>query len=616
MKKVIVIVLIFVIIGILAGTAYMFLGTDLFKTPDQLFKKYLLTSIIDLTQAEYKPYNEILTKISEKQSDIKYIASDETEENKIEVNYLANPTDKNSKMNFNMFVEGNEYASISAIITEKIFGIQMKDIHDKYLALENRDLKKVAENFLPEEEVNKIPDVIIFPEKVTPEEKEKLKGIMIKYIAKINESITPDKYIVEKQVSTTIDSQSLVTDKYSLIMNENEFSKIILNTILELLNDQEFLIICESRVDAQNIENLKQSINTSLEELEKQTKQTQIKISIYVENKKTRKTEIISKTGSTEWFLIDNELESSFVVKNVLNKNTSNKIGQENILKINNKFENNNGTLTIEEKRIFNKKDVEKYKEESSSLFNNTSKYEDSETKTIIVTTVSDNLIVGEITFESLQNKDIESNDMEEKQEVYTTNKFEINFNPGLEIEQLNQENALILNDYTAEDYTNLGTELILNALKTGNEKPKSLIGSLSMYLAFFAPPQEMVDEAPSFEESSQNEFEESEQVENNEVIDIRNDIYNYVFDGLNKCLTEYKDEFSVNEEVRLEDYLTVENVQEECPENYVLELLDGITMKCIVNGADIYYITMNINGETLLVDELNVYTEEEYSNM
>ena len=613
MKKAIIALLIFIIIGGLAGGAYVFLMTDILKTPDQLFKKYLVTSIIDLTKMEMDPYGKVISRLSEESAQIKYASVDESQENKIELSYVSNPIDKKMKIDFGMNVEGNEYLSISAIIAEEIFGIQMKDVHEKYLALENRDLKKIVREFGTEETAQNIPDKIVFPEKMLQEDKDKMIAIITKYVGKINESIPAEKYIVEKQVAVSIGTENITTDKYSLIMDENEFLTLILNTMQELLADQEFLDLCKNRVDTQTIENLKQSINDSLIEVQKQTKQAQLKVSVYVADKITKKVEIISKEGTTEWFLKNTETESNFTIKNVANKTAKNKVASESIFKINNKITGSQGVLTIEEKTTYNPKDVKALEKNDSSLFDEDTKYEDSETKTIITSEFSDSNITGEIVLEGFENEKSDS----DGEISAMKNTFEITFNQNLNIEELNEENTLILNDYTPEDFSNLGTELIMNALKTANEKPNSFIGSMAMLISFLAPTPE-IDNSEMIDGDFviEDDIIETNETEEITIVDERENVYNYVLSGLNKSLIEFKNELSLNEDANIGDFLTVENVQEECPENYALELLDGTTMKCIINGEECFYITMNINGETLLVDEINVYTEEEYLNM
>ncbi len=609
MKKIVVAVMILLIIGGLAGGAYVFLMTDIFKTPDQLFKKYLVSSIIDLGKVQYEPYGNILSRSSKEPMELKYVSTDSSENNKIEVNYLSNSTDNSSKLDLSMIVEGNDYFTGSLIIDKEIFGIQFKDIHDKYLALENRDLKVFAQNLGVEEDtIQNVPDEINFSNKLTEDEKTKLIEILTKYISQINSAITEENYIVEKQVSVELNNQNLVTDKYSLIMDEKEFYTLILNTVLKLLDDEKFLAICNERVDNESIEKVKHDITEVLNDLEEQTRLNQIKFSIYVENKKTKKCEIIQNDGTIEWFLENNnEAESSFTIKTISKKTSSNQVGSESIFKINNKYENNIGLLTIEEKTTYNQKDVKELEKEFSNLFSSNEEYENSQTKTIISSQFNENTITGEIILEGFKT--------EENQEEMT-NKFEINFNSEFEIEKLDLNNSVILNDYSTSDFEKLGTELITNALETAIDKPNSLIGSLSMFLQFFAPQTDDVEEIEN------NNWDDGELIlDSNEIAmpaetDEKENIYMYILNGLNQSLTEYKDEVAINENANLGDFLTVENVQEECPESYNLELIDGTTMKCIINNQNNYYITMNINGDTLLVDEIQVYTEEEYLNL
>lgn len=583
--------------------------TDLFKTPDQLFKKYLLSSALDLVQTEFRPYNEILNKMSEDTMKMEYVSSDSNGENEIKVGYLSDPTNQKSKMDLSMTVEGNDYLSVSAIITESIFGIQMKDIHEKYLALENRDLKTFAENIGVDEETSQnIPNQITFSEKFTEEEKKVLKEILTKYVSKINEAINAENYVAEKQIAVNINNQSLTADKYSLIIEEKEFSTLILNTLVELLSDQEFLTVCEGKIDSDSIGKLKQACTDSLAELEKQTTSGEFKFSIYVADKSVKKSEIITESGSTEWFLENTEGASLLSAKNISNKTNTNRVASESTLKIENKYEGSIGTLIIEEKTTYDENDIMDLANDYSSY--TTENYENTDTKITISTTNDTNAIKGKIILEGFETEE-ENNNM--------TNEFEISFKGELEIEELNSDNSLVLNDYTSADMAALGTELILNALNTANEKPDSLVGELSMFLQFFVPTTDSAEETTNTEldfntGDTVNIEDNTIAIENN--IYEKEDVENYILLGLNQSLTEYKNELAMNENANLGDFLTVENVQEECPSNYMLELIDGTTMKCTIEEHDIYYVTMDINGDGLYVNNLDVYTEQEYLDM
>ena len=80
-------------------------------------------------------------------------------------------------------------------------GIKVEELYDKYVVVENRDLKKLAGLFgLDEEDVKDIPDSI--PETDYSANKEKIETLSKKYTERIFEQISSDKYSVEKDVQT------------------------------------------------------------------------------------------------------------------------------------------------------------------------------------------------------------------------------------------------------------------------------------------------------------------------------------------------------------------------------------------------------------------------------
>ena len=61
------------------------------------------------------------------------------------------------------------------------------------------------------------------------------------------------------------------------------------------------------------------------------------------------------------------------------------------------------------------------------------------------------------------------------------------NFNNNVEIENLSEENALILNDYTEAQFGELFQELLKNAYESSQNNPNSLIGMLAQYAMFLS---------------------------------------------------------------------------------------------------------------------------------
>ena len=98
-------------------------------------------------------------------------------------------------------------------------------------------------------------------------------------------------------------------------------------------------------------------------------------------------------------------------------------------------------------------------------------------------------------------------------------------------------------------------------------------------------------------------------------VVDIKPEIQSNVKNALEICLRDYQLAILSNQEPDIGDYLTIDNIQNNSPENYALELIDGNTIKCTVDGNSVYYAIMEIDGGTMKVSYVDVYTEQEYFN-
>jgi len=88
------------------------------------------------------------------------------------------------------------------LMGNETLGIQIDELHEKYLALENRDLKKLAKTFgLDEEDIEQIPDKLEFLESsYSEEDMKKAENLKEKYLKKIDEQIDKSKYKMEKNV--------------------------------------------------------------------------------------------------------------------------------------------------------------------------------------------------------------------------------------------------------------------------------------------------------------------------------------------------------------------------------------------------------------------------------
>lgn len=637
---VLVFIIILLILAVIGGGAYIYLATDLFKTPEQLFKKYMLSNIVELVQAEVKPFDEINTRSENELTeynlnldvDMQKLEMEEMKKLDIDFKLKTDWPNKNEELEILVNKDESEFFKGYMALTNETFGIKVPDLHDKYIAVENRDFKKMAKTFgLSEEYIEMVPDKI--PTGLSKEEEEKITALATKYFNKAAEQFEETAYIAEKDITIILNQENLITDKYTLAISTKVLYTILTNTITELLDDPDFLAIINGRIDQKQLDELKGKYKEFLdqktvEDIEDQT----IKISVYALDGKTVKTEIKTDEEEAYFCIANNETESVITAVAVMPKNDYNDVGTTSTTIIKNSYVNNVGELTYETLISYNKDDIKKMQEEYDaeyadygSIFERdySEIYKDQKTKYVINTRKSnDNTYNGTVKFEGTN--------FAELKDVLTIG-FKCQFG-NASITTLSADNAIVINDYTMEDYQTLIGEIGTNLASSVLSKPDSLIGTIFTSLLggnsnteedfSYEDDYNNYDDYGNYEDldfsddSSNDNYLYPTVTDNAEVI--REEIDNNITSALETCLTNYKDEIAYNNpDANVGDFLNIDRVQEYAGTNHALELLDGTTIKCTTNkdGIDyIYYALMNID-ETYTLREVEVLTEEEYLN-
>ncbi len=636
-KKIIILIILLLILALIGGGAYIYLATDLFKTPEQLFKKYMLSNIVELTQTEIKPFDEIekrseteLTEYSLKLGvDAEKLYMEDMK--KLDIN-LALKTDwpnKNEEMEILVNKDEEEYFKGYMALSNETFGISVPDLHDKYIAVENRDFKKMAKTFeLSEEYIEQIPDKI--PSGFSKEEEEKLTTLATNYLTKIVEQFEENAYIAEKDINITVNAKEIVADKYSLLMSTKNLYTLLTNTITELLDDPEFLELTKDRIKTEQLDELKNKYKeflaeNSVEDIEDQT----IKISVYAADGRTVKTEL--KTDETEscFSIINSQTDYTIILTTVTPKNDYNDVGTTTTTTMKNTYANDAGELTYETLTSYNKDDINALQAEYDadyadydwgSGFNTdySEIYKDEKTKFIISTKKSnEDTYTGTVKFEG--------EDFEEIKDI-----LDISFKCQLgkaSVTTLSKDNSIVINDYTMEDYETLIGELGTNLVALALQKPDSLIATIFTGFmsedsttdddSYYTDDYYTNDSITFPDDSSNDNYLYPTVIDNTETF--REEIDIAITSALEICLMNYSNEITFyNPDANLGEFLNIDNVQEYCGTDYFLELPDSTTIKCTINedGIDyIYYALMDIDGENLSVREVEVLTEEEYLN-
>lgn len=261
-KNIIILSLVIAIVLFITILAVLYFATDIFKTNQQLFFKYIgQTKIIDTNFIEqYKTANNVLEEKNNSSSmQIKVIDSKENAETQIsdiqEVFTINSKGLKNVLLNqvyrdFTFLKDNQTFLTLKCLKDNNTYGIIADNILAKYLSVDNANLKELFAK-LGATDVNDIPDSIsteyeeIF--KIDEEEYNKIKN---NYFALINESINKDNFykIKNEDKSQMIGvslSEEEVINIVKIVLNNAKNDEALLNVInnkMQLLNYKDISI--------------------------------------------------------------------------------------------------------------------------------------------------------------------------------------------------------------------------------------------------------------------------------------------------------------------------------------------------------------------------------------
>lgn len=438
----IILIIVLILLIALGGAAFCVFKTDMFKSPEQLFKKYLANNVTQIEDFNFEPFNKIFERMETESSstklNIEYKDSYSEETMKLAFNVKSDFQNKAGLINIKANMgEYNDDASL--YYSNNKLGLQTDLLHEKYLIIENRDLKELAKKFgFTEDQIEEIPDKISDELLNITENEEKIAKInelQTKYINRFFEQITEDKFSVEKKVQTEVNGNSITTNKYSVNLTDKELATMLSTTLKELANDPELLSL-----NTENSEELEKAIDEFKEELDdfdKSIEKMEEKpwvLSVYESGKKVVKTEVVYDEINISLFVTNNE------IKILINSKEENSAS----ILINNNFNNGTGELSF---TVRNEKDNEEVM------------------KIVLNSTES-----GDVTTTKLR---FEGEDFKEINDALSIS-MDYEFGSNATVKNVDEDNSIILNDVEEEDLEALVTEISENML---NNSEKSLLG-------------------------------------------------------------------------------------------------------------------------------------------
>lgn len=435
MKKKIIIITILIIVVLLGGIAYAYFATDLFKTDKEMFFSYITEEKLE---TEFN--SEKLIEYYEKQETTPYesdgkISIDTTGTEELEgmngttITFEGKTNNPQKAFEQKATLDLAQGYSVPVNIKRdgETFGIQADILgEDKYIAIRNEDLKELVERFGIDTEY--IPEKIEF----NTFTKDELKQLVEKYYQFLHEELTDDMFTREKKDNQTIIKLNIPMENFVEIFSE----------LIKTIREDEIITSKFPDDFKESLEDLEQNLQEQIEE-ESYQKENSFEVAVYIAKGKTEKIEINLLKDDEEYMKMVAEFEKDTI-------------------------------------------SIEGYKEEDIAFEQNISIQMDADDLTYSINTTSydstgeeEAKIDIELTYKNLMQLDNvqeEFNiDMTQKNEAtypnyyyyYNTNEPEestINiqysnqktFSQDLELNAMDENNAIIINDATDEELQNL----------------------------------------------------------------------------------------------------------------------------------------------------------------
>ncbi len=268
-KKKIIAIIISLIVVIAGGIfAYLYFFTDMFKTPEELFYQYIGKAaqaesqydyqdmLEELKNAQTKSYVgkstvglEINSKGTSYSTRSQQAVYDEVNKVKLNLEEKSAPSQNKFAYNIGIDYDNKNIAQLELVKNNDLYGVKSDFLDDKYIAVENNNLKALAEKFgLPS---TYIPDKIEFLDiyellYISKEDQDK---IVNTYKDIIRSNISSDKFKKVENVVQKVNNEDKNTTVYALGITEKEFLNVIIKVLETAKQDDTTLNLIVDKVN-------------------------------------------------------------------------------------------------------------------------------------------------------------------------------------------------------------------------------------------------------------------------------------------------------------------------------------------------------------------------------
>ena len=459
-----IITVLILIIGVVL--IYLNIATDIFKSPDELFYKYLYqngsiadvfdTDLLDryYQRIENNAYNgtgEITIKTGmndDSESDTKEF---DTLMNNLKLSYTtkSNLAEKKQETEATIAYNDQEQFKFSVVQDNNNYGIKSEEVVYKYLKLKNENLRDIYTKLgvqnsesIPNQ-FNKI-DYNIY-KNMNAEDKAK---ILSTYQNVLNKGILSNHYTKQANVNLNFNGQSVVANAYSLTLTEEEISSLKISLLETLMTDELTLkyLVQFLQLDSSYTVQIKQSIQEEIDNLKREQIENNenVRITVYESNMQLLTT--IVETPEANYTINNNVSETNQKVTIIKQSNDGNNI---------------NTTVTLERNTSDNSNS---FKMEQISTTEETTT-----DRNAITINLNGNVDTGNLEL----NVKLENLIGNKLNEINYTDKKE--FSSSVDIEGLNDDNSVSLNNMTLEEINSLYKSIVERIQYLYNEKLQNI---------------------------------------------------------------------------------------------------------------------------------------------
>lgn len=598
-KKALLTVIIFLVLILVAFVGvYAYITLDIFRTPKELFGKYLNNQIEQAKNIDMGALKTISDNLKTTTSETQYNMQIEDEDTdsvrEVKLSFKADPINSISMLTFNINNDDEEFANYSIYADKEKVGISIPELNEKYFSIEINKMLEKVQDYAKENNLIENDNLELSTESIE-KYKNEFKTLYNKYLEEIKTNFTDDdKFSAEKNVEVDVNGTTISANRYTFSITGTEIVNIATD-VTNQISEEEVLLDFMTK---DQISNLKEKM---LEYLDMIDTQMTLKVCVYENSGTAIKVEIQTNDEIVAEFMIvkPSDTETNVIANMFYIKENEGEVGKtQSILYSVNVEDANTTTVTTTSSVTYNKEDIKALEDyyTQNDIYYDVSieeEYEDTSTTQKVTTTLN-----GETATSKLSTKALEDLG-------YEVSKMQINYSFGSQVTFDTLDDTIDLGDYL--DDAGKMSELLIECTQNLQDNPNTLLGSLFAIYSSFG------NITPTMQDSY-----DDEDVSDYYTVDFKKEeIEELVTDAIDDCLESYQRDLEEDENTNISDYLTVNKISEMMLSSLVtdIEFVDGATIKCIYD-SDTYYISLVINADTLEVDEATAYTESEYEDM